>query len=128
MKKFIAVSFTLMFAINISAAKKSKVTPLPFDPGCGTKASLIMTGGKVVNYTAYTKLYFVTHVEDSTYQYMNVFVPEGATQQAPMFLRTYMGGYMASEAGYPQTQDASERALAEGYVLVIPGSRAVIPL
>lgn len=87
-----------------------------------------MTGGKVVNYTAYTKLYFVTHVEDSTYQYMNVFVPEGATQQAPMFLRTYMGGYMASEAGYPQTQDASERALAEGYVLVIPGSRAVIPL
>ncbi len=49
-----------------------------------------MTDGKVVNYTAYTKLYFVTHVEDSTYQYMTVFVPEGATQQSPMFLRTYL--------------------------------------
>lgn len=123
MMKFIAVSFALMFAMNISAAKKSKVTPLQFDPDCGTKASLTMTDGRVVNYTAYTKLYFVTHVEDSTYQYMNVFVPEGATQQSPMFLRTYVGGYMASEAGYPQAQDASGRALAEGYVLVIPGSR-----
>lgn len=79
MKNFIAVSFALMFAMNISAAKKSKVTPLQFDPDCGTKASLTMTDGKVVNYLTYTKLYFVTHVEDSTYQYMNVFVPEGAT-------------------------------------------------
>lgn len=47
--KFIAVSFALMFAMNISAAKKSKVTPLQFDPDCGTKASLTMTDGKVIN-------------------------------------------------------------------------------
>ena len=52
MKRFIAVSFALMFAMNISAAKKSKVTPLLFDPDCGTKASLTMTDGKVVYYTA----------------------------------------------------------------------------
>lgn len=123
MKKILAVSFALLFATNICAAKESKVTPLQFDPDNGVKASLTMTDGKVVNYTAYTKLYFVTNVEDSTYQYMNIFVPEGATQQSPMFLRTYVGGYMASEAGYPQAQDASGRALAEGYVLVIPGSR-----
>lgn len=123
MKKIIAVSFALLFAMNICAAKKSKVTPLQFNPDNGVKASLTMTDGKVVNYTAYTKLYFVTNVEDSTYQYMNIFVPEGATQQSPMFLRSYVGGYMASEAGYPQAQDASGRALAEGYVLVIPGSR-----
>ena len=74
----------------VSNLLQSNVTPLQFDPGCGTKASLTMTDGKVVNYTAYTKLYFVTHVEDSTYQYMTVFVPEGATQQSPMFLRTYL--------------------------------------
>lgn len=123
MKKILAISFVLLFATNICAAKKSKVTPLQFNPDNGVKASLTMTDGKVVNYTAYAKLYFVTNVEDSTYQYMNIFVPEGATQQSPMFLRTYVGGYMASEAGYPQAQDASGRALAEGYVLVIPGSR-----
>ena len=115
MKKIIAISFALLFVVNISAAKKPKVTPLLFNPDNGVKALLTMTDGKVVNYTAYTKLYFVTNVEDSTYQYMNIFVPEGATQQSPMFLRTYVGGYMASEAGYPQAQDASGRALAEGY-------------
>ena len=123
MKKIVAASFALLFSLNICAAKKSKVTPLLFNPGDGVNASLTMTDGKVVNYTAYTRLYFVANVEDSTYQYMNIFVPEGATQQSPMFLRTYVGGYMASEAGYPQAQDASGRALAEGYVLVIPGSR-----
>ncbi len=53
--KFIAVSFALMFAMNISAAKKSKVTPLQFDPDCGTKASLTMTDGKL--YSLYQALF-----------------------------------------------------------------------
>jgi hypothetical protein len=50
-------------------------------------------------------------------------VPEGATRKTPIFLRTYVGGYMASEAAAPQAGDASGRALAEGYVVAIPGSR-----
>ncbi|MBM6993558.1 MAG: alpha/beta hydrolase [Prevotella sp.] len=123
MKKLLIATIAVLLALDASAAKKSKVTPLQFNPQSGVKASLTMPDGKVVNYTAYTKLYFVTNVEDSTYQYMNLFVPDGVTQQSPMFLRTYVGGYMASEAGSPQAQDASGRALAEGYVLVIPGSR-----
>lgn len=123
MKKFIIAALAMLVTINITAAKKAKVTPLQFNPENGVKASLMMTDGKVINYTAYNKLYFVTNVEDSTYQYMNIFVPEGANQQTPIFLRTYVGGYMASEAGGPQVADASGRALAEGYVLVIPGSR-----
>lgn len=57
MKNFIAVSMALMFAMNICAAKKSEVTPLQFNPDNGVKASLTMTDGKVVNYTAYTKLF-----------------------------------------------------------------------
>lgn len=109
--------------MNINAAKKPKTVSLQFNPESGVKTSLTMPDGKVVNYTAYNKLYFVTNVEDSTYQYMNIFVPEGANEQTPIFLRTYVGGYMPSQAGNPQAQDASGRALAEGYVLVIPGSR-----
>jgi len=85
--------------------------------------SITLPTGETVNYTAYTNLYYVENVEDSTYQYLNVFVPEGATQQTPIFLRTYVGGYMASQAGNPQAGDASGRALKEGYVLVIPGTR-----
>lgn len=100
-----------------------RITPLLFDADKGVETSIKMPDGKIVKYTAYTKLYFVTNVEDSTYQYMNIFVPEGATQQSPIFLRTTIGGYMESQAEMPQAGDASGRALEEGYVLVIPGSR-----
>lgn len=123
MKRILIASIGMMLALNASAAKKPRTPALQFNPSSGVKASLTMPDGRVVNYTAYTRLYFVTNVEDSTYQYMNIFVPEGSTQQTPIFLRTYVGGYMASQAGGPQVEDASGRALAEGYVLVIPGSR-----
>ena len=96
---------------------------LVFDASSGKAGSIELPTGKTVNYTAYEKLYFVTDVEDPTYQYMNVYVPEGATQTTPIFLRTYVGGYMASEATAPQAGDATGRALAEGYVVAIPGSR-----
>ncbi len=112
-----------MAAMVLGVQAKNKPASLTFDANGGTAETLTMPDGKVVKYTAYTRLYFVTNVEDPTYQYMNVFVPEGATQQTPIFLRTYVGGYMESQAGQPQAEDASGRALAEGYVLVIPGSR-----
>lgn len=123
MKRIMILSLAAMLGIGASATKKEKTSNLHFDSTQGVAASLTMPNGKVVKYTAYTQLYFVTNIEDSTYQYMNIFVPEGATQQTPIFLRTYVGGYMASQTGYPQAQDASGRALAEGYVLAIPGSR-----
>ena len=75
---------------------------LSFDPSSGRKASLTFHDGSMVNYVAYERLFYVANVEDSTYQYLNVFVPDGATQQSPIFLRTYVGGYMASEASLPQ--------------------------
>ena len=118
----------LFFLIPVMILAACAGTPkaddgLVFDPDSGTSGSLTMPGGEIVNYTAYEKLFFVTNVEDSTYQYMNVYVPEGATQKTPIFLRTYVGGYMASAAAQPQSGDATGRALAEGYVVAIPGSR-----
>ena len=41
----------------------------------------------------------------------------------PIFLRTYIGGYMAATAKSPSASDATGRALKEGYVVCIPGSR-----
>ena len=113
----------LLGAACMVSAQAKPQAPLKFDASKSAKSSLTMPDGRIVHYTAYTKQYFVSQVEDSTYQYLNVFVPEGATEQTPIFVRTYIGGYMESTAGYPQAADASGRALAEGYVLVIPGSR-----
>ena len=111
------------FALNACAGSAAQDVGLIFDKKAGIPGSITLPTGQTVNYTAYKKLYFVTNVEDSTYQYMNVYVPEGATTQTPIFLRTYVGGYMASEASQPQAGDASGRALAEGYVVAVPGSR-----
>ena len=96
---------------------------LAFDANAGMKSKMTVYDGTEVNYTAYERLFYVTNVEDSTYQYLNVYVPDGATQQTPIFLRTYVGGYMASPAAQPQAGDATGRALKEGYVVVIPGTR-----
>jgi len=129
---FIVASLSVLWCLFSTVSAKQKLqsalserwsTTLKFDASKGVGSQLSMPDGRVVKYTAYTHLYFVSEVEDSTYQYLNIFVPEGATEASPIFLRTGIGGYMASKASMPQASDASGRALAEGYVLVIPGSR-----
>ena len=122
MNKFFVASLALVLSVCAQAAKKP--TPkLVFDASKGVAGSVALPSGKTVNYTAYTDLFYVTNVEDSTYQKMNVFVPEGATQQTPIFMPNYVGGYMAAATRMPDGGDASGRALAEGYVVVIPGAR-----
>ncbi len=96
---------------------------LQFDPTAGEPRTMTMVDGSKVNYVAYEKLYYVTNIEDSAYQYLNVYVPENAGSESAILLRTYVGGYMASRAGQPQAGDASGRALQEGMVVVIPGTR-----
>lgn len=118
MKKLIAFLFGACLASFASFG-----APLSFDATQGVKSSLTYVDGTEVAFTAYEHLFYVTNVEDSAYQYLNVYVPAGATSRTPIFLRTYVGGYMASSAARPQAGDASGRALKEGYVVVIPGTR-----
>ena len=111
-----------MFSIGLSVGAMAQ-NALVFDADAGEKSRMTAYDGTEVCYTAYERLFYVTNVEDSTYQFLNVYVPDGATQQTPIFLRTYVGGYMASPAAQPQAGDATGRALKEGYVVVIPGTR-----
>jgi acetyl esterase/lipase len=118
MKKILSVMVCASLSLGAMAQEA-----LAFDANAGMKSKMTVYDGTEVNYTAYEWLFYVTNVEDSTYQYLNVYVPNGATQQTPIFLRTYVGGYMASPAAQPQAGDATGRALKEGYVVVIPGTR-----
>ena len=118
MKKILSV----MVSACLSAGAMAQ-SALTFDANAGVKSKMTVYDGTEVGYTAYERLFYVTNVEDSTYQFLNVYVPDGATQQTPIFLRTYVGGYMASPAAQPQAGDATGRALKEGYVVVIPGTR-----
>lgn len=99
--------------------------PLRFNPDNFTEGSITMPNGEKVRYKAYEGIYYVKNVEDSTYQTLNIYVPErlADTPKVPILLRTYVGGYMASTAKTPSPADATGRALKEGYVVCIPGSR-----
>ena len=119
----IKIKKALLITAIATLAVTQASAALRFDPQAGEPRQLVMPAGDTIHYTAFEKLFFVTNVEDSAYQFMNVYVPQGATQQSPIFLRTYVGGYMASAAGQPQAGDASGRALKEGFVVAIPGSR-----
>lgn len=119
MKKLIL----LFIIVCMTSSASCKDVQLKFDASRGKTMSLTMPTGQVVKYTAYLGLYYVANVEDSTYQYMNIFVPEGATQQTPIFMPNNVGGYMAAAPSMPDAGDASGRALQEGYVVAIAGAR-----
>ncbi|MDE5900692.1 MAG: carboxylesterase family protein, partial [Muribaculaceae bacterium] len=108
-----------------SSAQAKKNDKLVFNPTGAKQACLIMPSGENVRYTAYENIFYVANIEDSVYQTLNIYVPETLNRgdATPIFLRTYIGGYMATTAKSPSASDATGRALKEGYVVCIPGSR-----
>lgn len=96
---------------------------LDFNPDKYTEAFIEMPDGSIVKYRGYEGIYYVRNVEDPKYQTLNIYIPETIRENSPIFLRTYVGGYMAATAKTPSPSDATGRALKEGYVVCIPGSR-----
>jgi len=84
---------TLVIAIATIAcgwALDKQQSKLQFDPTVGELRTMTMVDGSKVNYIAYEHLYYVTNIEDSTYQYLNIYVPEHSGFKAPILLRTYV--------------------------------------
>lgn len=90
---YIVTALVVVSSVCVIASEKP-TSGVMFDVSKGVAEAVFMPNGKVVNYTAYTKLYYVTNVEDSTYQYMNVFVPDGADLLTPIFMPNYVSGSM----------------------------------
>ena len=101
--------------------------PLRFDPENYRLDSITMPWGEVVRFKAYEGIHYVRNIDDPKYQQLNIYVPldlKGRKdKEIPILMRNNIGGYMASPAGTPSVTDATGRALAEGYVLCIPGAR-----
>lgn len=122
-----ATSILIGSALAGSLSLSVVVPSLDFDADNFKKASIIMPSGETVEYKAYEGIFYVTNVEDSTYQTLNIYVPVDLKgrqdSEIPVFIRQYVGGYRASTAKTPSPTDASGRALQEGYVVCIPGAR-----
>ncbi len=112
-------------AMSATMPMMAKTDDLRFDPTKFTTQQLTMPDGEQVTYKAYEGIFYVKNVEDPTYQTLNIYVPEKLADipNVPILLRTYVGGYAASTAKTPSPADATGRALKEGYVVCIPGSR-----
>ena len=126
--KFHISTILSAFLIGCGVPLQAKeVDKLVFDPTDGKQATLTMPSGENIAYTAYENIFYVTNIEDSVYQTLNIYVPETlkSGNSTPIFLRTYIGGYMATTAKSPSASDATGRALKEGYIVCIPGSRGV---
>ena len=76
MRKHFVTALAMVACVSAVAATKP-MPKLTFDASKGVAGSVTMPQGQIVHYTAYTNLYYVTHIEDSTYQYMNVFCASG---------------------------------------------------
>ncbi|MCQ2252953.1 MAG: alpha/beta hydrolase [Bacteroidales bacterium] len=83
----------------------------------------IQLSGKTIKYKAYEKIYYVGNVEDSAYQYMNIYVPENADGNSPIILKNYVTNYRSATAKQPNTSDITGKALGEGMVVCIAGAR-----
>ncbi len=120
--KLLSAGILLMAGSAVAPARDSS---LRFDPTAFSAQTLTMPDGTQVSFKAYEGIYYVTNVEDSVYQSLNIYVPDKlvSSDKVPIFLRTYVGGYAASTAKSPSPADATGRALKEGYVVCIPGSR-----
>ena len=126
-KLFTISILSACIAVGVVNAEAKVSDKLTFNPGIAKKVALTMPSGEKVSYTAYENIFYVTNIEDSVYQTLNIYVPETlkSGNSTPIFLRTYIGGYMATTAKSPSASDATGRALKEGYVVCIPGSRGV---
>lgn len=122
MNKNLLICLTMAFFSAVASARNDN---LRFNPEAYTTRIMNMPNGESVKYKAYEGIYYVANVEDSVYQKLNIYVPEniGKGENIPILLRTYVGGYMASKAKALSATDATGRALKEGYVVCIPGSR-----
>lgn len=124
------VKFVISAALGVScvlSCSAAEHNSLRFDPSSFKIDSITMPLGNVVKFKAYEGIFYVKNIEDSAYQTLNIYVPldmKGRSdREIPILMRNNVGGYMASPAGTPSVVDATGRALAEGYVLCIPGAR-----
>ena len=77
--------FSILLGVCLSVGAMAQGA-LAFDANAGVKSKMTVYDGTEVSYTTYERLFYVTNVEDSAYQFLNVNVPDGATQQTPIFL------------------------------------------
>ena len=88
----------------------------------------IILRGKPVAFRAWRGLQYVRRPAAPEVQVMNLYVPEGLQEAAPVFFPNAIGGYMEARPIEPEVYadgigNAAAEALARGYIVASPGAR-----
>jgi len=105
MKKQLIISMIAAASLN-AAAQENIGYDIRFNPEKYTVQKLSVDG-KTINVRAFEKIVYVQHPVDTTYQIMNIYVPEEyfngkklngySAETAPIFFPNQIGGYMPSK-------------------------------
>ncbi|MDR3296449.1 MAG: S-layer homology domain-containing protein [Clostridiales Family XIII bacterium] len=149
-RKALAFVLVAFLALTLCYAPASTPTPvfadsgvdITFDPNSPTTSGYVTFNGQTIGYEGWENVTYVRNpvaaagANPYTYHQMNIYVPESRlhSADAPIFLYVPNGGYNAATPGKITSGTAADatasaqnnilaRALAEGYVVVAPGSR-----
>jgi hypothetical protein len=127
--------------MNITSTASTPPADLQFNPAHHETQQLTVSG-QALAVRAFEGIVYVAQPVDSTYQVMNIYVPEAyfqgqtlngyTAQTAPIFLPNQVGGYMPALPGTARAPaqgpgagrtSAIAQALAQGFVVASPGAR-----
>lgn len=123
--RYIYIASILIIGVLLLSSCQKEPVKLKWDKTQrGEMRTLVLEDDTKVRYAAYEKILYTSKESDSSCQYMNIYVPCRLREDnPPIFLKTYVGGYMSSKARGPIANDATAYALSEGYIVCIVGSR-----
>ncbi|MDO4230199.1 MAG: subtype B tannase [Capnocytophaga sp.] len=142
MKRIIIAGFTTFIVVSCKTLVSQKQQKLQFDDKKYTLQE-VNYEGKTIKFRAYEGIVYVENPVDTTYQKMNVYIPQeyyenksinGFTAvSAPIFFPNKVGGYMpAQPASILQKEKRSSNgkgvsaevvALSQGYIVASAGAR-----
>jgi acetyl esterase/lipase len=107
---------------------------LVFDPSICTSETYTTADGQTIYYRACLNIVYVSNPVDTTYQKMNIYVPEAyyykggsingyTAKTAPIFFPMTVGGYNPGPPATIETSNTVQQALLRGYVVAAPGAR-----
>jgi hypothetical protein len=122
------LSFLIVLTLLIAPLTASAYS-LVFDPNVCTKETL-----GDFKYRACMDIVYVANPVDTTYQKMNIYIPEAyyakggsiygyTAKTAPIFFPMTVGGYNPGPPATIETSNTVQQALLRGYVVAAPGAR-----
>lgn len=135
---FITLIVSTLIICSCNSTKNiQKMDSIKFNPNNYT-TRILTVEGKSFSVKCYENIVYVSNPVDTNYQIMNIYIPEDAKDNSPIFFPNQVGGYMPGKPGTPNDgtnkvpgdfrqgdsgPNAIAVALSKGMTVASPGAR-----